>query len=273
VFATAIYSSARARRACSLMAALACAGVSLPGWAQSGEDGSQSATEVSRWALGLGAGSRQLPYAGVDRDNTAIPLLYFENRWVRVAGPNVELKLLHKAFTPTQAMTAGLRLKYEDEGYEAKDSPSLSGMEERKGGFWGGAVVTWRNPIAQLSAEWVADLSGNSKGQKLQLQADRRFAWNNFSLTPRVKAQWLDKKYVDYYFGVRAAEARSGRAAYVGQSAMAVEAGLRMDYTMNSKHSVFLDLSATQLPDEIKLSPIVDRSSSSRVAVGYMYRF
>jgi len=255
------------------MTALACAGVSLPSSAQSGEVGSPSATEVSRWALGLGVASRQLPYAGVERDNTAVPLLYFENRWVRVAGANAELKLLHKAFTPTQAMTAGLRLKYEDEGYEAKDSTHLSGMEERKGGFWGGVVATWRSPIAQFSAEWVADISGNSKGQKLQLQVDRRFAWSNFSLTPRVQAKWLDKKYVDYYFGVRASEATLGRAAYAGQSAMAVEAGLRMDYTVNSKHSVFLDLSATRLPDEIKLSPIVDRGNSSRVAVGYMYRF
>jgi outer membrane protein len=255
------------------MTALTCAGVSLPVGAQTGGEGSQSATQVSRWALGFGVASRQLPYAGVERDNKAIPLLYFENGWVRVAGGNAELKLLHKAFTPTQAMTAGLRLKYDDEGYKAKDSPRLSGMEERKGGFWGGALVTWRNPVAQLSAEWVADLSGNSKGKKLQLQVDRRFAWSSFSLTPRVQAQWLDKKYVDYYFGVRAAEATLGRAAYIGQSAMAIEAGLRMDYTMSSKHSVFLDLSATWLADEIKFSPIVDRGNSSRVAVGYLYRF
>ena len=123
------------------------------------------------------------------------------------------------------------------------------------------------------SEKRLADLSGNSKGQKLQLQADRRFAWNGFSLTPRVQAQWLGKKYVDYYFGVRAAEATPSRAAYAGQAAMAIEAGLRMDYAVNSNHSVFLDLSATRLPGEIKLSPIVDRSSSSRVAVGYMYRF
>lgn len=267
------HSSAPARRVCTLISALACAGVSLPIWAQSGGEGGHPANEASRWALGLGLASQQLPYAGVERDNKAIPLLYFENRWVRVAGVGAELKLLHKALTPTQSVSAGLRLKYQGEGYEAKDSPRLSGMDERKGGFWGGPVATWRNPIAQLSAEWVTDLSGNSKGQKLQLQVDRRFAWNSFSLTPRVQAQWLDKKYVDYYFGVRSAEATPNRAAYVGQAAMAIEAGLRMDYTMNSKHSVFLDLGATQLPDEIKLSPIVDRSKSSRLAVGTMYRF
>ena len=274
MIATASFASSRARRASFFLATvLACAGAALPARAQSGADGNAPSNDASRRALGLGVVSRQLPYAGVERDNKAVPLLYFENRWLRVAGGNAELKLLHKTFTPTQTVSAGLRLKYEDEGYEAKDSTRLSGMEERKGGFWGGAAVAWRNPIAQLSAEWVADLSGNSKGQKLLLQVDRRIAWNGFSLTPRVQAQWLGKKYVDYYFGVRADEAGPDRMAYAGRSAMAIEAGLRMDYSVNSKHSVFLDLSATRLPDEIKLSPIVDRSSSSRVAAGYLYRF
>jgi outer membrane protein len=252
---------------------LVCAGAQLPAMAQSSDEGSPPAGGASRWALGAGVASRQLPYAGVDRDNKVVPLLYFENRWVRLAGVNAELKLLSTPLTPSQTVTAGLRLKYDGEGYEASDSAQLSGMAKRKGGFWGGAIATWRNPVAQLSAEWVGDLSGNSKGQKLLLQVDRRLAFGAFGLTPRVQWQWLDQKYVDYYFGVRSDEVRTGRAAYAGQSARALEAGLRADFALSRQHSLFLDLSATRLPDEIKLSPLVDRRTSSRVAAGYMYRF
>jgi outer membrane protein len=61
--------------------------------------------------------------------------------------------------------------------------------------------------------------------------------------------------------------------AYAGQAAVTVEVGLRMDYALNKQHAVFLDLGATRLPDEITSSPIVDRSNSSHVAVGYLYRF
>ena len=232
-----------------------------------------SDTDSARWGLGLGASSSQLPYAGVERKNRAVPLVFFDNRWLRVAGAGAEFKLGRWAFSPTQELSAGLRLKYEDEGYEAGDSPSLAGMDERKSSAWGGGIVTWRNPIVQLSTEWLADLSSNSKGQKFSVQADHRFGWGSFSLTPRVQVQWLDKKYVDYYYGVRQHEVLPSRAAYVGDAALAVEAGLRLDYAMGASHSFFVDVSGTRLPDEMKQSPIVDRSNTSRVSAGYLYRF
>jgi outer membrane protein len=229
--------------------------------------------EESRFALGLGVGTREFAYAGRERKTQVLPLLYYENRWVRVAGVGAELKLLRQPLGATQALTAGLRIKYDNEGFDAGDSPRLAGMDERKGGFWGGASATWRNPVAPLTLEWLADLSGHSKGSKLQLQADHRFGFGALSLTPRVQLQWLDRQYVDYYFGVRAHEVAPGRAAYAGASALAVEAGLRADYALTARHAIFLDLSRTQLPDEIKLSPIVDRKATSRAAFGYLYRF
>ncbi|MFG6459204.1 MipA/OmpV family protein [Roseateles sp. BYS96W] len=229
--------------------------------------------EPSRFALGVGVASRQFAYAGRERKNQALPILLYENSWVRVAGLGAEFKLWRQPLGTGQALTGGLRIKYDNEGFEADDSPRLAGMAERKGGFWGGAAVSWRNPVAPLTLEWLADLSGHSKGSKLQLQAERRFGWGPLGLTPRVQLQWLDRKYVDYYFGVRASEATADRAAYDGASALAVEAGLRMDYALAFRHAVFLDLSRTQLPDEIKLSPIVDRKATSRVMAGYLYRF
>lgn len=265
---TAARSSSRASRLAAPAALLACLGGTAPAWSQA-----QDADDTARWGLGLGVASRQLPYAEAKRKNNALPLIYFENRWARVAGGAAELKLGHYGFTATQDVSFGLRLKYDKDGYEAGDSPRLTGMADRKGGFWGGPAVTWRNPVVQLSTEWVADLSGHSKGHKLLLQAEHRFGWQSLSLTPRVQAQWLDSKYVDYYYGVRAEEALPDRAAYLGRSALAVEAGLRLDYALAPRHAVFLDLSATHLPGEIKASPIVGRSSTSRVAAGYLYRF
>ena len=229
--------------------------------------------EASRFALGVGVMSRQFAYAGMDRKNQALPVLMYENSWVRVVGLGAEFKLWRQPLGAGQSLSAGLRVKYENDGFEASDSPRLAGMQERKGGFWGGGSVSWRNPVAPLTLEWLADLSGHSKGSKLQLQADHRFGFGPLGLTPRVQLQWMDRKYVDYYFGVRAGEATPDRAAYTGDAAMAVEAGLRMDYALASRHAVFLDLSRTELPDEIKASPLVDRKATSRVMAGYLYRF
>lgn len=255
-----------------LAAGLLCAG-SLPAFAQGQPGGDRGGDGAARWALGIGIAARQQPYLGAERKTTGLPVLFYENPWVRFAGVGAEFKLFKQDFGDSQAITGGLKIKYEDHGYEADDAPVLRGMEERKGGFWGGAVAAWRNPVANLSVEWLGDLSGHSKGQKAMLQLDRRIGFGALALTPRVQGQWMDRKYVDYYFGVRAAEALPDRAAYSGQSAWATEVGLRVDYALTPQHMLFMDMATTRLPDEIRQSPIVGRSSLSRVFAGYMHRF
>jgi outer membrane protein len=234
-----------------------------------------SAAEPSstQWGLGLAVNVRQQPYLGADSKTRALPVLYIENAWLRVAGTTADAKLGTWNLGPSHSLSFTGRVRYAGEGYEADDAFVLRGMAERKSGLWGGAAVAWNTPFARLSADWTADLSGHSKGQMLQLQLDRRFGFGQLSLTPRVQAQWLDKKYVDYYYGVRAGEVLPGRPLYTGESATTLQVGMRLDYAIQPRHSVFLDVSATRLPDEIKNSPLVDRSTLSSATVGYLYRF
>lgn len=228
--------------------------------------------EGTQWGLGLAAGVFQRPYEGVSRKARAVPLLYVENDWLRIVGPTADLKLgtLHGNYG---SLSFTGRLRYEGFGYEAKDSPQLAGMDERKESFWAGGTVSWDTSVARTTLEWSGDASGNSKGQQLQLQVDRRFHFGALSITPRVQAQWLDKKYVDYYYGVKAHEATAGRAQHTGKSAMTFGIGARFDYQIQPRHTVYLDVNATSLPDEFKNSPLVTRSTVSRAVIGYLYRF
>jgi outer membrane protein len=230
-------------------------------------------TQGSNLALGIGIASRQLPYTGVKRDNIPLPLVFWDSHWLKLDGTGLEVKLARASLSPEQRLSAGLRLTYQLDGYKASDSPALVGMEDRKSSIWGGVGVTWTNPIAQVNASWLADLSDHSRGQKLQIQAEHRFAWNNFGITPKLQAQWMDSKVVDYYFGVRQQEALPTRPAYVGTAATSIGAGVRLDYIVGMHHTLFVDLGATHLPNEIKRSPIVDRANPSQIALGYLYRF
>lgn len=229
-------------------------------------------TSGTQWGLGLAGGVFQRPYEGVDNKKRALPLLYVENRWLRIVGPSADFKLAnwHGGYGSVELAA---RLKYEGMGYESSDSPALAGMDERKESFWAGGAVTWNTSLARLSAEWTGDASSHSKGQQLQLQVDRRFGFGRLALTPRVQAQWQDKKYVDYYYGVKASEALPGREQFTGKAATTLSVGLRVDYQLQPRQTIFLDVAATSLPDEIKNSPIVDRSSVSRASIGYLYRF
>lgn len=119
--------------------------------------GSASAPETSSaWGLGLGISSAQRPYPGVEDKNSAIPLLYYENSWLRVNGGSADIKLLNKDFGSAGALAFAGRLKYEDSGFIADDSSLLTGMDERQGGLWGGAALTWNHPVARVSGEWLS---------------------------------------------------------------------------------------------------------------------
>lgn len=228
----------------------------------------QPSTDPS-WSLGLGVSVKQSAYAGMGTSTTVIPLLGYENRWLRLAGPVLDVKL------PLQApLTVALRARYAlDDGYEPDDAPVLRGMDERKSGVWLGAHVVWRGSLADLGAEWLADASGHSRGQRVRLSAEKTWRMGPVGLTPRLAVHWNDHASVDYYYGVRPGEALPGRPAYSASSATHAELGLRTTYSWAPPHAAYLDLGTTRLGRAVRHSPLVDRSSETALRLGYLHRF
>jgi len=256
-----------------VLAALALGALALPAAiaqqpAEANETLERSRAGGPQWGVGAGVWFDRKPYRDFDDEVRVLPLLVYVNRYVSVLGPVADLNLASAG-----PVAFRLRLRYAGEGYEAGDSPYLAGMDERRASFWLGGAATWRGDIANLSAELLTDVSGHSKGTRFRVQVDRRFASGVFGLTPRLAAQRVNGKYVDYYHGVRAAEARAGRLGYEGRAATNIEIGLRLDYAVAPRHDVSLDMSATRLGSAISDSPLVERSSASSVRLGYLYRF
>jgi len=240
--------------------------------AQPGPPGDKKSTT---WGLGVGLGSKQKPYTGIDRDNEVLPLIEFENQYVHLLGPALDVKLPSYVISDTQRINFRLVGRYAIfGGYEPDDAPILNGMGERKDGFWAGAKAEWKNSVVNVGAVWIHDVAGYSKGQRFALGVDKNFRFGpQAMLIPRAAAIWQDRKYNDYYFGVSAAEAEPGRPAYQADSGVNVEFGLRGIFMFDRHHSVFLDLSASSLSSQIKDSPLVDRSTENRALLAYVYRF
>lgn len=226
------------------------------------------------WGIGAGIISTQDPYIDIDRDTTVLPLLHFENRYVRFFGTTLEAKLPGLQLSETNRINFRLIGRWDGSGYESRDSWALAGMDERKSGIWAGAKVEWQTSLANVSADWMHDVSGNSKGQRFNLGIDRSWKLGErFTLTPRIGASWHDRKYVDYYYGVRAHEVRAGRPEYHGKSGVSAEVGLQGTYRFNKHHSMMFDARARTLSSEAKDSPLVDGSTDNRISIGYMYHF
>lgn len=218
---------------------------------------------------GIGLGAERTAYRGVDVRVRPLPLLIYENEWVSVAGPTLDLKLPDAG--PLQFR---LRTRYGFDGYKAKDAPELSGMARRKGSLWVGAAVLWEHEWVQVGLDGLADASGNSKGRQWRLQLEHRMQLGErLELTPRLGLQYLDSKYVDYYYGVRAAEARAGRAVYTGEAAKPLELGLRVSYQLAPRQMLIADASLKRLGREVDHSPLVARRYEAGLFTGWLYRF
>lgn len=249
----------------SLIATLALATAWVPAaFAQDSQ-----ANDGNGWrALGIGAVVLDKPYRDFDREVLPLPLISYESKWISATVPTFDFK----AYS-TDTFSLRLRARWAGDGYEAKDSPVLTGMDERKSSLWAGGAVTWKTSFANLSGEVLADAMGNSKGTRAKVQIDRRFAAGTFAFTPRLAAEWVDDKYVNYYYGVQQSEAQVGRAFYEGKATTNVQFGLRMDYSPSRHHAMFVDVGATRFGSSVKDSPLVDKTTGTTLAVGYAYRF
>lgn len=251
-----------------LLTALA-AGLPGPAGAQSTSPPTAAESTPSRWGLGIGVGVKRKPYLGVDNDTSVIPLVSYENPYLRFVGNTLDVKLGSAAglsFTARAKVDIG-------SAYEADDSPALVGMEERKGSVWLGATAAWRAGDSELSLEAMADVSGNSKGSQLKLGVEHDFIFDRFRLTPYAAAIVRDAKYVDYHFGVRPGESTSTRPAYAGRRSTDAEVGLRLSYALAPRQTLWLDVGSESFGSAVKASPIVDRSSAPSARLGYQYRF
>ena len=244
--------------------------------AQSGQ-AAENDTKQWSWGLGIGAVSAQKPYEDIDRSTTAIPMLFAENKYVRLLGLGVDVKLPHFQISDSQRLNFYISGKYDGSGYDdddIDDTPILNGMDERDSGFLLGLKVEWKTDMVNVNASWLTDVSGSSEGQRISLGIDKTWQINeHISLTPHLSVTYLDSSYVDYYYGVAQHEVATNRPAYEADSAFQFEFGVRSMYLFNAKHAIFVDLGVTSLSSEIKDSPLVDSSTSEQIMLGYTYRF
>jgi outer membrane protein len=224
--------------------------------------------DATTWGVGLALSPDFRPYRDFDEKTKVWPLIAFENRWLRVAGPGLEFKLGQAG-----PVALGLTVSYAGDGYDAGDSPVFAGMAKRHASVWVGGRAGARTGLGLVSAEWSADAAGRSKGQKLKFGWQQRVALGDWALTPRATATWHDQRFVRYYYGVEAGEVRAGRAPYRPGDEWTAELGARTDYRVTPQHSLFADLGLVAYGDRFAASPLVDRRTVPSVRVGWLYRF
>ena len=232
--------------------------------------GADDDADEYHWGLGLGVSTAKSPYVGMKNDTKVIPLLSYENQYVRYFGNTLDVKLPSAGdfdFSLRGKLPLG-------GGYKASDSAYFAGMADRKGAFDLGGAMTWRTSLGKASLEYLRDASGHSKGAKLKLGFEHAFRLDRrFEVVPHLELTREDAKLVDYYYGVSSAEATSVRRTYVGNSTTNTEFGVRLGYAIDPRQRLLLDVVDLRRGSSITNSPLVARKSTPGLKFGYIYRF
>lgn len=176
----------------------------------------------------------------------------------------------------TDAHRVMLGVSYMGLGFDASDSDDarMKRLEDRDGSFFINATYAWRSQFGQVSAGIGADISGKSEGFMSDVNWMKRFDVAGFGVTPQVGVVFTSDKFNDYYYGISKAEsARSGFKAYSADAGVSPYFRLIGDYRITERISVYAEGTIRMLSDEIKDSPMVDRSYAYGFGAGVSYLF
>lgn len=235
---------------------------SLPG-VTTGFDAQEGAS--SHWGLGGGVAAEGLPYKGFSTRVSPVPFAFYDNRWISVIGSTFDLKAWQG-----DGFTFSLRTKFSlFDGHTHSDAAIFHGMADRNGALWYGPHMGWHYGEFSISTEYLF----SNHGQQGSLSFERGFNFGRWRVAPHVGVQYLNGKYVDYYYGVRPSEATSTRPVYDGKSTINPSVGTSVTWRLDARQSIRGDVSIRQFGSGITDSPLVGRKTAPSIMVGYIYRF
>ena len=226
------------------------------------------------FSLGAAVVYKEKPYRNYDDDEKVqlAPLIVYQGErfffrganfgWMFVNRPNIEFAVLGEI---------------RNDGYDSGDANILQGMDDRDPTLDGGARFTWRpdgGPFA-FSLTAVHDLTDEYDGYELRANGSYTLKPNdNWTVRLGVGVVQQSDDLVDYYYGVKASEARPGRPAYSGDDTTNFRLqtiaswrpdGSRFTYIFGGRYEF--------LGDEIEDSPIVSEDKQWLAVVGFTYTF
>ena len=245
-----------------------------PGTAPSGVEDSLSGgppvkpDERPGFGLGMGVAIKDDPYVDIDTEIQPFPIFRYVGRRFSALGPNLRYRLLGERPLSVSALMGPTF-----DGYDPDDSDFLEGMDKRKLTIEGGLQLDYRSRPLSVSVGARHDLLSRHEGYQLEAEVSTFRRFGPVAVIPSLAYTYWDENRSDYYFGVRAAEARPDRPEYELNGTSNWSAGLFASADVT--RSIFLLLGAKYFiyDDDITDSPIVDDDSTWRIFAGAGYQF
>lgn len=220
----------------------------------------------SGWIFGAGVAVTNPGYVGYSRQITPLPLVFYHYGHFFFAGFAAGYLLANG-----QHYRLSLLVQPTLNRLNSSDSPELAGIQSRRWSLAGGANLETLGDWGHLNFGLFHDLLGRndgtsaSAGYRLPVQA------GSWTLTPGLGVRWQDSDLNDYYYGVSPVESRPGRPAYSPGSSASPYVSLGLATRISEHWQLRGDLTYLRFGAAIHDSPIVDRSGSPTIFIGFIY--
>lgn len=231
---------------------------------------SQMAT-AGTLSLGAGALVSPDPYRSNQDRVTPVPVINYE-------GENFFFRSLMAGYYLWKDDTHQLSLNafYSPLHFSPGDSDNdeMKHLSKRRSTVMAGLGYTYNAQWGSIRTLFSGDVLDNSNGLVGDVAYLYRFRQDNWSLTPGVGVTWNSKNQNNYYYGIDNAEARrSGLDSYHPDDSFAPYAELSANYQFAPQWNAFAMARYVRLADEVKNSPMVDKSWTGVLWAGATYTF
>jgi MipA family protein len=220
-------------------------------------------------SLGIAAGTQTTQYRDQDDRAFVVPVIAYEGERFSYFLDTAAFRLLAGELGNTEWRTRTLaRARLFDQ------PDARAGLDKRKSTLDAGLELAAQGPWGSLSLEALTDTLGHHDGYEASLTYAYEFAiTEKLALTPSMGATYYDEHLADYYFGVRAHEARPGRRVYQPGESGVASAGLTLTCALTPRWQLVGVLEYEVLGSALADSPLIANDSSTTAAVGVLYRF
>jgi len=223
---------------------------------------------AGEWGVGIAAATQQPPQVGVKRENLAAPYISYRGKRLKV-----DLASISYSLYDTDMFEVAVLGQFRFEGYERKDSTALAGMATRDPSFDAGLRLSRSADWGMLRLDLLHDITGTHDGFEARASYERPYVFGRWLLAPSVGVSWQDDSLVNYYYGVRANEARTHRQRYTSRDATNLFAGLSVGYSLSDKIEISSGIKHVRFDSSITDSPIVERRHQTTVVTALLYKF
>lgn len=230
-----------------------------------------AANAEDTFSLGAGVGIAESPYKQYDHKVIPVPVITYEsdNFWFRGLGGGY---YLWNDDTDKLSVTAF----YFPWEFKPKDSDNyaLRQLDKRHASMMAGLSYIHNTEYGFLRTTVAGDVLDNSNGFIWDLAWLYRYTNGGLTLTPGIGLEWASDHQNNYYYGVSRSESRhSGLDRYDADDSWSPYLELTASYRLTDNWSVYGSGRYTHLADEIKDSPMVDKSWAGLLSAGVTYRF